>query len=223
MIEECTEVLDYCAQQVQVVTLEGLPGVFCSGADFHRVSEYHTTGTQAPDIAEPLYALWERLAEGPYVTIAHVKGKVNAGGVGFAAACDMVIADETAQFSLSEMLFGLFPACVLPFLIRRVGYQRAHYMTLSTQAITAGQALEWGLADAGGPDSEHLLRRHLPRLTRLSKEAIVNYKQYMSRLRNDITSARAEAVAANRRMFADPVIAAHISRYAVTGQFPWES
>nr|WP_269820011.1 enoyl-CoA hydratase-related protein [Bacillus velezensis] len=42
-------------------------------------------------------------------------GVANAGGIGFVAASDIVIADDTAVFSLSELLFGLFPAMVLPF------------------------------------------------------------------------------------------------------------
>ncbi|WP_186785897.1 enoyl-CoA hydratase/isomerase [Paenibacillus agilis] len=223
MIMECSEALMDCNNHARVIVLEGLPDVFCSGADFKHVSSYDAAGSEALDVAAPLYALWEQLANGPYVTIAHVKGKVNAGGVGFAAACDMVIAEDSAQFSLSEMLFGLFPACVLPFLIRRIGYQRSHYLTLSTQAISGRQAYEWGLVDAVGPDSELLLRKHLPRLTRISRESIVYYKLYMSKLRDDISAAKPEAIRANQTMFADPSNRERISRYAATGLFPWEA
>ncbi|WP_028545682.1 enoyl-CoA hydratase/isomerase [Paenibacillus taiwanensis] len=222
MIFECSEALNTLSTHTQVIVLEGLPDVFCSGADFQHVSKQHTAEAEALDVALPLYTLWEQLANGPYVTIAHVKGKVNAGGVGFAAACDMIIAEDCAQFSLSEMLFGLFPACVLPFLIRRIGYQRSHYLTLSTQAINGSQAYEWGLADAVGPDSELLLRKHLPRLTRISKEGIMHYKLYMSKLRDDIAAAKPEAIRANQTMFADPSNRERINRYATTGLFPWE-
>ncbi|MCZ8522697.1 MULTISPECIES: enoyl-CoA hydratase/isomerase [Paenibacillus] len=222
MIDECSQALVSHAQHAAVVILEGLADVFCSGADFQSVR--HTSAdTDTLDVAEPLYTLWEQLAQGPFVSIAHVRGKANAGGVGFAAACDIVIAEETAVFSLSEMLFGLFPACVLPFLVRRIGYQRAHYLTLSTQGITGRQASEWGLVDVCGADSGLLLRRHIPRLTRISKEAVIHYKSYMSKLRNDIPAARQEAVQANRRMFADPGNLARISRFVETGQFPWEA
>jgi len=123
-----------------------------------------------------------RLATGPYVTIAHVRGTANAGGVGFVAASDIVLADETAQFSLSELLFGLYPACVMPFLIRRIGFQKANYFTMMTKPISAMLACEWGLVDAVEPVSEVLLRRHLQRLRRLSKTAIRRYKTYMSRI-----------------------------------------
>src|SRR5439155_22787849 len=95
----------------------------------------------------PLYDLLLQLETGSYITLSHVQGKANAGGIDIVAACDIVLADHAAQFSLSELLFGLFPACVLPFLIRRVGFQKAHYMTLMTQPISAQRAHTWGLVD----------------------------------------------------------------------------
>ncbi|WP_195571651.1 enoyl-CoA hydratase/isomerase [Paenibacillus sp. 1001270B_150601_E10] len=222
MIDECTAALSRLEPHIQVVVLEGLPEVFCSGADFSQVHEQHERGDASLDVAEDLYTLWERLSSGPYITIAHVKGKVNAGGVGFVAACDIVIAELEAQFSLSEMLFGLFPACVLPFLIRRIGYQRSHYMTMSTQAISGQLAYEWGLVDAVGADSSLLLRKHLPRLTRISKDAILQYKAYLAELQLDLSSMKSKAVRANLMMFSNPQNRERISRYETTGLFPWE-
>jgi polyketide biosynthesis enoyl-CoA hydratase PksH len=155
--------------------------------------------------------------------VAHVRGKTNAGGVGFVAACDIVVADDSAVFSLSELLFGLMPACVLPFLIRRVGFQRAHYMTLMTQPFTVQQAERWGLVDAFEANSENLLRRHLLRLRRLSKTGIERYKRYMNVLHGDLRTRRADALAANREVFSDRENLAKISRFVEHGTFPWES
>jgi len=156
------------------------------------------------------------------VTISRVRGKANAGGVGFVAASDIVIADDTAQFSLSELLFGLYPACVLPFLIRRVGVQKAHYLTLMTQPISAKQACEWGLVDEYEPLSEALLRRRLRQLRRLSKVAIRRYKAYMSRVGWPLQDLKAPAVAANLEIFSDPENLQAIARYVERGVFPWE-
>ena len=95
------------------------------------------------------------------MSIAHVRGKANAGGIGFVAACDIVLADSAAVFSLSELLFGLMPACVLPFLVRRIGFAKANAMTLSTQPVGVQVAREWGLVDAFEENSDNLLRKHL--------------------------------------------------------------
>jgi polyketide biosynthesis enoyl-CoA hydratase PksH len=163
------------------------------------------------------------MATGSFVTIANVRGQVNAGGVGFVAASDIVLADETAQFSLSELLFGLYPACVLPFLIRRIGFQKTHYLTLMTQPIAVKQASEWGLVDAFEPSTEVLLRRHLQRLRRLSKTAIRRYKSYMNQINPPLENLKDSAVAGNLEVFTDANNLQAITRYVERGLFPWEN
>ncbi len=227
LIEECHHVLAMCEEAITVVVLEGSPEVFCFGADFQgihqrmpgRSGSSHPSSTKT---SEPMYDLWLKLANGPFITISHVRGKANAGGVGFVAASDIVLADETAQFSLSELLFGLFPACVMPFLIRRVGFQKAHYLTLMTQPISIQQAHAWGLVDAYEAQSDSLLRKHLLRLRRLSKAGITRYKNYMSQLNNAAFQSKSLALAANHEIFSDPRTLEGIYWYVEKGQFPWE-
>ncbi|MEO8034079.1 MAG: enoyl-CoA hydratase/isomerase [Acidobacteriota bacterium] len=223
LVAECNDVLSACEESATVIVLSGSPEVFCFGADFKAIANTSAKADDKDDGPEPLYDLWLRLATGPYVTISHVRGKANAGGVGFVAASDIVLADETAQFSLSELLFGLYPACVLPFLIRRIGFQKAHYLTLMTQPISARQACEWGLVDAWEPVSEALLRRHLQRLRRLSKIAIRRYKTYMGRISTPLLDLKSPAVAANREILSDSGNLHAITRYVKQGLFPWET
>jgi polyketide biosynthesis enoyl-CoA hydratase PksH len=219
LIAECSEVLSRCEELATMVVFSGSPEVFCFGADFQSLAATAGQGA-APG---PIYDLWLQMATGPYVTVSHVRGQVNAGGVGFVAASDIVLADDTAQFSLSELLFGLYPACVLPFLIRRIGFQKTNYLTLMTQPISVKQACEWGLVDAFEPSSEALLRRHLQRLRRLSKPAIRRYKSYMNRIHMPLENLKASAVAGNLEVFTDPNNLQAIIRYVERGLFPWES
>lgn len=223
LIDEITEVLNLCVGSIKVVVLEGLPDVFCFGADFKEIQEGLENGAQDQEQnPEPLYNLWLQLVSGPYVTVAHVRGKTNAGGIGFVAACDLVLCEEKSVFSLSELIFGLMPACVLPFLIRRMGFSKANYMTLMTQPISAEQAHAWGLVDAYEENSNNLLRKHLLRLRRLSKTGVSRYKRYMNRLDETLISAKPDALAANKEVFSDKDNLNMIARYASTGKFPWE-
>ena len=222
MVEEGMQVLQMCEASATVVVLEGLPDLFCVGADFSEVVHHVNSGEAAP-APEPLYDLWLKLATGPYVTIAHVRGKVNAGGVGFVAACDIALADDKAIISLSELLFGLFPACVLPFLIRRVGFQKAHYLTLTTAPVPVQKAHEWGLIDAWDKNSDALVRKHLLRLRRLSQTGIGRYKRYMTRLCDLPLQMKSEAIEANKEIFSDARILDGIVRYREEGKFPWEA
>lgn len=219
MIAECMDVLDRCEHAAKIVVLQGLPDVFCFGADFSDIAE-------KPDAlidSDAIYGLWHRLATGPYITIAHVQGKVNAGGIGFVAASDIAICDENVPFSLSELLFGLIPACVLPFLARRIGTPKAYYMTLMTQPVTAQQAFSWGLVDAIGANTDTLVRKHLLRLRCLNKASVARYKSYAATLDDTLAAARPGAVRVSIEMFADPENRRKIARYVDTGKFPWEA
>jgi polyketide biosynthesis enoyl-CoA hydratase PksH len=223
MVSECSDALAECERRSTVVVFSGSPEVFCLGADFGAFVENRTNGPALDEGPGAVYDLWLRMATAPFITLAHVQGKVNAGGVGFVAASDIVLADVAARFSLSEMLFGLYPACVLPFLVRRVGFQRAHYLTLSTQTITAARACEWGLVDVCEAPSEALLRRHLVRLRRTSKVAVERYKRYANGLVPALAEFRSRAVEGNLEVFTDAANQRAIARYLETGVFPWET
>ena len=223
MIEEFAEVFTLCEYAAKIVVVEGSPEVFCFGADFKGIQKSLESKIQNQEQnPEPLYNLWLQMASGPYITIAHVRGKANAGGIGFVAACDIVLCEEKAVFSLSELLFGLMPACVLPFLIRRMGFSKANYMTLMTQPISAKQAHDWGLVDAYEEKSENLLRKHLLRLRRLSKTGVSRYKRYMSTLDEVLVKSKPKALEANVEVFSDQNNLEKIAHYVKTGQFPWE-
>jgi polyketide biosynthesis enoyl-CoA hydratase PksH len=220
LIEELSGVLRTCETSAKIVVFEGLADSFCVGADFKEIHRNVVDGCwgQEQD-PEPLYDLWYRLASGPYVTIAHVRGRTNAGGIGFVAACDIVLCEERATFSLSELLFGLMPACVMPFLIRRMGFAKANYLTLTTQPITARQALEWGLVDACEENSENLLRKLLLRLRHLSKNGIMRYKRYASSLDNSLLLCKARALEANMEVFSDVENLKKIAHFMQTGSY----
>lgn len=217
LVHALRDVVAQCeAGQGTVLVLEGGAEAFCVGGDLQA-----TAGGGDYDPA-PLYDLWQRLSDGPFVSVALVRGRATAGGVGLAACCDIVLADRTANFSLPEMLFGLHPACVMPFLMRRVGAQLAHYLTLTTMPLNAAAALSCGLADAIDDDAEPLLRSHLVRLRRLSRDGVAGYKAHRARQDDSISRSRDAALAANRAMFADPVVRENISRYVTAAKFPWE-
>lgn len=222
LIEEFGAVLAACEKEIKIVVIEGSPEVFCFGADFQAIGE--SLDAQAAPALDPapMYKVWLQLAFGPYITIAHVRGQANAGGVGFVAACDIVLCEDKATFSLSELLFGLMPACVLPFLIRRIGAPKANYMTLMTESVSAKTAQEWGLADDCADDSQNLLRKKLLRLRRLSKNGIERYKRYAGALDDTLVASMPKALAANIEVFSDRDNLEKIARYVKTGQFPWE-
>lgn len=213
MIRELHQVLDSYGQPANAVVLSGLPGVFCAGSDITETYEKMIGGQLIEHVLEPLYDLFLRLTEEPYITISHVSGKANDGGIGFVAASDIVLAGQEAQFCLSELSLGLLPACALPFIARRIGLYRTNYMTLMAQSITVQQAHEWGLVDAYDDRSEVLLRKHLLRFKYLSKTAIIRYKRYMNQLNPSLIKSKASALEAVKEVISDREIIERIRQY----------
>ena len=224
---------------VKVVILEGLPAVFCTGMDFE---EYIETDQDEHRIKGEFFEFLNQMLQSSKIIVSKVRGIVNAGGIGLIAASDLVIAEEGASFALSELLFGLLPAIVLPFLIRRVGEQKAHLLALSTQPITVAEAHRWGLVDQYGADIEQIIRPYLLRWRRVSPAAIRRLKAYMIQLQllrrppppaplgvgaelgaglGVEAGVRELAVKTISELMADPEIKEGIRLYVEKGVVPW--
>jgi methylglutaconyl-CoA hydratase len=116
-----------------------------------------------------------RLVRSRVPVIAFVEGKASGGGLGLVAACDIVIASESAEFALPEVILGMVPAVVAPVLLRRVTPGRLAALALSSRTVPAREARELGIVDEIG--GREALRRQLLRIGRSSPEAIAETKR----------------------------------------------
>lgn len=165
----------------RVLVLSARGADFCAGTDLSapvRVPEPEPDGT-----AElPYWTLLDRLTRTHVVTVALVEGRATAGGVGLAAACDLVLAGPDARFRLTEALVGLVPAMALPFVARRTGEQRAFTAALLAEDLDADAAVAAGLADLRADAPAQDLRRTLVALSRVDRSTAGVLKEYRARL-----------------------------------------
>ena len=145
------------------------------------------------------------------------------GGVGLVAASDLVYATERSSFGLPEALWGLLPCCVLPFLIRRVGYQPAHAMTLSTMPVPALRAERYHLVDEVVEDADPVLRRLAVRLSKLDGHTVGDAKRYLGRMWPPPGDPERVATAEFARLVSSPAVQRRIANFANHQQMPWES
>lgn len=224
LLRELREAMDLAERRpaARLVVLQGAPGVFSTGLDFSPPGEGASAAAGAQPGGADYMAALKRLSESPKIVIAKVDGRAVAGGVGLVAACDLVIATPRAKFALTEALWGLLPCCVLPFLIRRIGYQKAYAMTLTTRTVEAAEAERIGLADQLHEDPDEALRLLRLRLEKLEEATVRDLKAYFRK--NwilDDTLERA-AVAEIDRLAATPRVRENIRRYVTEQKFPWD-
>jgi enoyl-CoA hydratase len=77
--------------------------------------------------------------------IARVNGHALAGGLGVAAACDIVIAVEDATFGAPEVKVGLWPMMITAILQRSMPHRAAFELMATGRRINADEAMRLGL------------------------------------------------------------------------------
>ncbi len=208
---------------VRLVILKGQNEVFCTGMDFDEIVNinYKNRG-EVEEYANSYFNLLERFTSTSKIIVSIIDGKATAGGIGFVAASDYSIATEKASFSLSEALFGLLPACVIPFLIRRTGFQKAYLMTLTTQNIKAEKAYASGLIDELTNTPDESIRLFLLRLNRIKEETVGTLKDYFKRMWIINEQVQKEAVNQITELLCKDINREKIKAFVEKGQFPWE-
>jgi polyketide biosynthesis enoyl-CoA hydratase PksH len=168
----------------------------------------------------PYWRLLERLGNSPVITVALVDGAATAGGVGLACACDLVLAGPNASFRLTEALVGLVPAMALPFVVRRIGQQRAFVATLLAEEFDAAAAVTAGLADLGPAPASTLLRQTLVALRRLDRATAAALLGWRGRLRRSDPELGVDASQLLVDRLTDPAVRARLERLATAGVMP---
>jgi methylglutaconyl-CoA hydratase len=126
---------------VRCIVLAASGQAFCAGADLNwmrRMADYtrEENLADAAQLAEMLRVIYTC----PKPTVARIQGDVYAGGVGLVAVCDMAVSVDTANYCLSEVRLGLFPATISPYVIRAMGARAAHRYFLTAERFDAREA-----------------------------------------------------------------------------------
>ncbi len=133
--------------QVRAILIRGEGAMFCGGGD---LKTFATKGESLPgylkEVTTYLHAAISRFCRQNAPTICAVQGAAAGGGFSLAISCDLLIASESAKFTMAYTKSGLTPdGSSTYFLPRRVGIQRAMDLVLTNRLLTALEALDWGL------------------------------------------------------------------------------
>ncbi|EMB73249.1 enoyl-CoA hydratase [Streptococcus mutans] len=228
-LQELNTALDYAKEnlEIKIVLLQGKNGVFCSGMDFQEVASIKekesSESSQKDLVMTQMYMdTLRRITLFSKVVISCVDGQVLAGGVGLVACSDLVIATSKAEFGLSEALWGLLPAMVLPYLIRKVGVQKAYFMTLTTIRISVEEAKDMNLVDEISNNMDHVILKYYQKISRMEEKTIENMKSYFRKLW--IIDENMERMAVNQTytLVSQPQVKENIYNFVTHKKFPWE-
>jgi DSF synthase len=88
-------------------------------------------------------------------TISLVQGDALGGGFETALASDLIVAEESAQLGLPEILFNLFPGMgAYSLLARRIGMRAAEQLITGGQILSATKLYDMGVVDVLAKDGQ---------------------------------------------------------------------
>ncbi len=138
---------------VRCIILTGNERAFAAGADISEMADL----TIADQLQRDQFAAWDRIRRVRKPLIAAVSGYALGGGCEVALMCDLIVASETARFGQPEINLGIIPgAGGTQRWAQAVGKARAMEVCLTGDAITAEQALAWGLVNRVAPADTYL-------------------------------------------------------------------
>ena len=139
---------------LHAAVLTGAGGkAFVGGADITVMADL-ADGEAAQAFITLVHGCCRAVRDCPVPVIGRLNGWTLGAGLELAAACDMRIAAEHAQFGMPEVRVGIpsvVEAALLPGLI---GWGRTRRLLLLAETIGAAEALSWGLVEAVVPVAE---------------------------------------------------------------------
>ena len=151
MATELADAAQQCAvdKHIKAVILTGSGRFFCAGGDIKSMLEYgDNVETGLKSIADQLHRALSTLARMDAPLVVAVNG--TAAGAGFSAAIagDLVVAAESASFTMAYTKVGLSPdGSSSYYLPRLVGLRRAQELMYTNRVLSAAEALDWGLVN----------------------------------------------------------------------------
>ncbi|MEM9132390.1 MAG: enoyl-CoA hydratase/isomerase family protein [Actinomycetota bacterium] len=136
------------------VTAEGK--VFCAGGDLKL---FHEAGDGLPKLATDMltdfHAAIYKMNRTPKPYVAGVKGAAGGAGLSIVSAFDLVVAGESAKFTMAYTRAGVTPDGTSSYFVaRHIGLRRMLDLTLTNRVLSAEEAESWGLINRVVPDDE---------------------------------------------------------------------
>lgn len=127
------------------------------GPDFTAGNDLHDFLVALPRDSDdiPVWRLLRALARNPLPLVAGVQGNAVGIGTTMLLHCDLVIAEESARFSLPFVDLGLVPEAASSLLLPRIaGRRRAARFLLLAESFGAREALDAGIVSHVVRDGE---------------------------------------------------------------------
>ncbi|HEX5070331.1 MAG TPA: enoyl-CoA hydratase-related protein [Vicinamibacterales bacterium] len=168
---------------IRAVVLRGSGPVFSAGADVQWMSKMlgYSREENLAD-ARQAASMFLALDRMPVPLIGRIHGAALGGGSGLAAVCDVVVAADDALFGFTEVVLGILPAMISPYVVRKIGLSAARELCLSGTRFSAARAKDIGLVHTVVPaaDLDRAVDEHVARFRKAAPSAVAATKRLLT-------------------------------------------
>ena len=175
---------------VLCIVIRGRGKSFCAGVDLNWMrgvsqNSYEQNYQESLLLSKCFYSIYTC----PKPTIAAVHGVALGGANGLLAACDIAYCTDDATFSLSEVKIGIVPACISPYIIKRVGEYGARELMLTGSRINGQEAERFRLVNRSVPagNLDEAIRETVSFMRTSGPEAMRHCKELIFKVCNKLT------------------------------------
>ena len=141
---------------VRVVLLSAHGRTFCVGGDLKAIAALgEEIAPRLRELVDQLHTAVSIFRQMPAPLVIAVNGIAAGAGFSLALVGDLVVAAESAKFTLAYTAAGISPDGGATYhLPRLVGMRRAQELIYANRTLTAREALDWGLVTQVAPDDQ---------------------------------------------------------------------
>ncbi len=190
MLRELTDCMEALDPLVLCVILRGRGKSFCAGVDLHWMkavsqNSFEQNYTESLLLSRCFLSIYNC----PKPTMAVVHGVALGGANGLLSACDLAYCTDEATFSLSEVKIGIVPACISPYVIKRIGEYGAKELMLTGRRIKGKEAEHFRLVNKSVREEflEETLEEVLALLRTSGPKAMSQCKTLIHEVANNLT------------------------------------
>lgn len=156
MTRELADAARRCGTDItKVVVLTGSGRFFCAGGDLKDFATAPDRAQHVKGVADDLHRAISSFARMNAVLITSVNGTAAGAGFSVAVTGDLVLAAESASFTMAYTRVGLSPdGSASYFLPRLIGITKTKELMLTNRTLSAQEASQWGLVTEVVADAE---------------------------------------------------------------------
>lgn len=174
------------SEKIRCVVISSKSNYFCMGADVEWLQKILSAGRKESMESSLLIGkLLFMIYTFPKPVICKINGFTSSCGLGLVSVCDLVIAAEDAEMVFEEVKYGFTPSVYSPYVVKKIGENKARELFITGRVFTAKEAKDFGLVNyvASKEKLEEVLDNVISHILSNSPKSISQIKDVLSNIR----------------------------------------